>query len=371
MNWKRSASAAILGGAALLAGLAPAQAADDGVAAAKAFVETVTKPNPPWDGPTTGPKAATGKTIVYVSTDQRNGGARGVGEGVEEAAKLLGWNFQLIDGQASVSGRSAAISQAIALKPDAIVYGAVDAAEQAAGAEQAAAEGIIVVGWHATASPGPSESPPLFTNITTDPLQVAQAAASYAIAESDGKAGVVIFTDSVYAIAIRKSDEMKRVIETCGGCKVLSVEDTPLSDVTTRMPQLTTALLQRFGDQWTHALGINDLYFDFMAPSLASAGIPGDGAPHSISAGDGSEVAFQRIRSNEYQVGTVAEPLRLHGWQIVDELNRAFAGEPPSGYVAPAHLFVPSNIEFDGGPRNIYDPENGYQDAYKTIWGVQ
>jgi ribose transport system substrate-binding protein len=63
--------------------------------------------------------------------------------------------------------------------------------------------------------------------------------------------------------------------------------------------------------------------------------------------------------------------LFLHGWQAVDEMNRALAGEAPSGYVAPAHLFVPSNIEFDGGPRNVYDPENGYQDAYKKIWGVQ
>jgi ribose transport system substrate-binding protein len=61
----------------------------------------------------------------------------------------------------------------------------------------------------------------------------------------------------------------------------------------------------------------------------------------------------------------------MHGWQVVDELNRAFAGEEPSGYVAPAHLFVPSNIEHDGGPNNIYDPDNGYQDAYKQIWGVK
>ena len=51
-------------------------------------------------------------------------------------------------------------------------------------------------------------------------------------------------------------------------------------------------------------------------------------------------------------------------------MNRALAGEKPSGYVAPAHLFVPSNIDKDGGPKNTYDPENGYQDAYKKIWGV-
>jgi ribose transport system substrate-binding protein len=50
-------------------------------------------------------------------------------------------------------------------------------------------------------------------------------------------------------------------------------------------------------------------------------------------------------------------------------LNRAFAGEPSSGYVGPVHLFTASNIDKDGGPNNVYDPQNGYQDAYRKIWG--
>jgi ribose transport system substrate-binding protein len=349
----------------------PALAQQDTVAAAKAFVAQVTKPNPPWDGPTTGPKIEPGKTVVYVSTDQRNGGARGVGVGVAEAAKLVGWKYREMDGQGTVSGRSDALNQAIARKPDAIILGAIDATEQSAAVEAAAKQHIVVVGWHSFAKPGPSDKLPVFTNITTDPLQVAKAAASYAIADSDGKAEVVIFTDSAYQIAIAKSDAMAATIKACSTCKVLSVEDTPLADASSRMGPLTTALLQRFGDKWTYGLSINDLTFDFMAPSLASAGVAGNGYPRNISAGDGSESAFERIRADQYQVGTVAEPLRLHGWQLVDEMNRAFAGEKPSGYVAPAHLFTPENIKFDGGPNNIYDPDNGYQDAYKKIWGVK
>lgn len=335
---------------------------------AKAAVEAVSKPNPPWDGPTVGPAAEAGKVIVYVSTDQRNGGARGVGEGVEEAAEVAGWTYSEIDGQGTVSGRSAGLNQAIALQPDVIVLGGIDANEQATAIEDAAGQGITLVGWHASAAPGPHPSLPVFTNITTDPLEVAKAAASYAVADSEGKAGAVIFTDSVYEIAIAKSDAMAEIIEACETCTLLEVVDTPLSDVATRMPPLTTTLLQRHGEAWTYALSINDLTFDFMAPSLVSAGIAGDGQPHSVSAGDGSEVAFQRIRQGEYQVGTVAEPLRLHGWQIIDEANRALNGEPESGYVAPAHLFLPGNVEFDGGDRNIYDPDNGYTDIYTNIW---
>ena len=106
-----------------------------------------------------------------------------------------------------------------------------------------------------------------------------------------------------------------------------------------------------------------------MAPALSAAGIKGDGNPISISAGDGSEVAFQRIRSGEYQAGTVAEPLNLQGWQIVDEANRALNKQKESGFVALPHLFVPSNIKADGGPKNTYDPDNGYRDVYAKIWG--
>jgi ribose transport system substrate-binding protein len=350
--------------------VAACPAAADAVSDAKAFVEKVTKPNPPWDGPMSGPKAIKGKTIVYVSADQRNGGARGVGEGVKEAADKVGWTVRILDGQGTVSGRSSALNQAIASKPDAIVLGAIDGTEQASAAEEAAKQGIVVLGWHSYATPGPHSKLPIFTNITTDPLQVAKAAASYAVADSDGKAGAVIFTDSVYEIAVAKSNAMADVIKACSTCKLLEVIDTPLSDVATRMPQLTTSLLQRHGKNMTYALSINDLTFDFMAPSLASAGIAGNGYPRNISAGDGSEVAFQRIRQGEYQVGTVAEPLRLHGWQIIDEANRAFNKEKPSGYVAPAHLFLPSNIKSDGGPKNTYDPENGYTDSYLKIWNA-
>lgn len=368
MKTMSTSTLALLGFAALALAGTPALA--DAASDAKAYVEKVSKPNPPWDGPTTGPKAAQGKTIVYVSSDQRNGGARGVGEGVEEAAGKLGWTVRVLDGQGSVSARSSALNQAIASKPDAIILGGVDATEQASAIEEANDQGIKVLGWHAYAKAGPHDSLPIFTNITTDPLEVAKAAASYAVAESDGKAGAVIFTDSVYEIAIAKSNAMAEVIKACSTCKLLEVVDTPLADASTRMPPLTTALLQRYGDQWTYGLSINDLTFDFMAPSLAAAGISGDGNPRNISAGDGSAAAFQRIQQEEYQVGTVAEPLRLHGWQIVDEANRAFAGEKDSGYVAPAHLFLPSNIDKDGGPKGIYDPDNGYTDAYLKIWGA-
>lgn len=89
----------------------------------------------------------------------------------------------------------------------------------------------------------------------------------------------------------------------------------------------------------------------------------------NVAAGDGSESAYQRIRAKQFQAVTVAEPLNLQGWQLVDELNRAFAKAPWSGYVSPLHVVTSENVEFDGGPKNSFDPDNGYRDQYKKIWG--
>ena len=66
---------AVLAVGASLTALSASMAAADAVADAKAVVEALSKPNPPWDGPASGPTAEAGKTIVYVSTDERNGGA--------------------------------------------------------------------------------------------------------------------------------------------------------------------------------------------------------------------------------------------------------------------------------------------------------
>ncbi len=324
-----------------------------------------------WDGPTSGPKAAAGKKIVFVAADLKNGGILGASEGVKEAAAAAGWTVTVIDGQGSVSGRTAAMNQALTLKPDGIVAGGFDTKEQQVAFDAAAKSGAIVVGWHSGTRPGPEPEAGIFANVTTSPLDVSDTAAYEAIADSKGKAGVVIFTDSQYEIAVFKAKAMEAAIKKCGGCTVLEYVDSPIAESSQRMPQLTTTLLQKYGDKWTYSLAINDLYFDFMGPSLAAAGKQGDGPPKAISAGDGSESAFQRIRAKQYQMATVPEPLNEQGWQLVDELNRGFNKAPSTGFISNIHLVTADNIAFDGGPKNIFDPDNGYREQYKKIWGVK
>ena len=354
--------------AALLLAAVSARA-DDIVAQAKAVVAKATAPASAWDGPTTGPKAAAGRFIVYVAADLRNGGIQENSVGVKQAAARIGWKLRIIDGQGSVDGIASAYGQAIALKPDGIVIGGFDGLQSASITQRAAAQDIKVVSWHGGPKPGPMPAAGLFANVTSDSSRVAETAADYAIAQSDGHAGVVILTDSSYAIALAKARNMEAQIRTCAGCTVLAFLDTPLAETSTRVPPLTTATLQRYGQKWTYTLAINDLYYDFMGPPLSSAGRDPAGPPSNISAGDGSKSAYERIRDKQYQSATVPEPLILQGWQVVDELNRALSGAPPSGYVAPIHLVTADNVDKDGGKDDMYDPANGYRDAYARIWG--
>jgi len=348
---------------------AHAQSSDPVLTKAKAFVATAAAKADKWTGPTTGPKAQAGKSIVYVSSDQRNGGAQGVGAGVQEASKAIGWTVRVLDGRGTVSGHADALGQAIALKPSAIILGGFDAAEQADLLEQANKAGIVMVGWHAGAAAGPITSPRVFTNVTTSATATAEAAAYYAIAQSGGKAGVVIFTDSAYAIALAKSDAMAKIIKQCKGCTLLETRVQSLGSATKDMPTVTASLLQKYGTKWNYSLGINDLYFDGMLPALTAAGINPTGQLSNISAGDGSQSAYQRIRTGQYQDATIPEPVNLQGWQLVDELNRAFAGQKPSGFSIPVHIVTKANVAYDGGDKDSFDPQNSYKAQYRKIWG--
>lgn len=341
---------------------------DPFVAEAQARVEAATAPVTDWDGPTTGPMAVPDQMIIYIASDLRNGGVLGVSEGVVEAGAAIGWEVRVLDGRGSVSGRGDAFEEALAQNPDGIVLGGFDALEHQDYVNLADEQGIPVVGWHAAADPGPISGTPVFANISTDSNEVAEIAALYAVAQSNGEAGVIIFTDSNFSVALAKSDAMAAVIEQCSGCSLLSIEDVSLADAALAMPARVTELLDQHGAAWGYSLGINDLYFDFGGSALELAGIDPSSPPYSLSAGDGSVSAYERIRASSYQVGTVPEPLKLHGWQVVDELNRAMSGQPWSGYVTPVHLVTADNIEFDGGPNNLYDPNNNYQNAYQSIW---
>ncbi len=265
------------------------------------------------------------------------------------------------------AGRERAAADVLAWAPDGLILVGADAQVMKPLLMPLANRGVPMVGWHVGPEAGPLADNPVAVNISTDPLAVARVTASAAVVDSGGGAGVVIFTDSNFGIAMAKANAMADLIRSCKGCALLEMRDVAISRCAEEMPRVTRELLARYGKRFAYALAINDIYFDYAVPELIKAGQAGQEI-RFLSAGDGSPSAFMRIQAGAFQTGTVAEPLNVHGWQLVDELNRLLAGRPVSGHIVPVHLVTPENIAHDGGPRLQYDPDNGYRETYRRIW---
>lgn len=341
--------------------------AADIVTTAKAFVANSLAAKAGFTPPSMGATAQKkdSAVIACVASDLSNGGVTGSIAGIKEAAAHLGWTVKVYDGQGTVSGRTAAMNAAITAKPDAIILCGTDATEQTAQVAAANAANIPCFGWHATPSVGASLG--LKMNATTDPLVVSREAADYAIAKSGKtKFGAVLFTDSEYQIAIKKSDAIKAELKKDPYATVLETKDSPIAATSAQMPAIIASMLQKYGKKFTYFLGINGAYANGAAPALQSAGISPTGAPFAIAAGDGDSAELDRIRTNKYQLATVAEPLYLQGWQIVDAINDTLAGVAIPSFVPAPGLIDHSNVPFG----TIFDPASGYRAIYLKTWGV-
>jgi ribose transport system substrate-binding protein len=317
-----------------------------------------------WEGPIDGPKLQKNKKIVFIASNMADAGNAGVYAGMKEATTGSGWELLLIDCRGQCQSPNM-VNQALDMKAAGIVLAGVDAASQVKGITAAEKAKVPVVGWHANVKPGPVEG--LFTNVTTNAKESAQIAALYGVVESNTKAGIVLFTDSSNPYMTAKSSAIIEIIKQCESCRLLSVEELPMFEAYKKMLPTVDSLIKKHGAKWTHAIAVNDMYFDVMERADVAA-LLANNKLQGLSAGDGSTSAYKRIRTNNIQIGTVPEPLFEHGWQVVDELNRAFSGVAPSGFVTQVHLVTNQNIAYDGGQKNMFDPASDFRGHYQRYW---
>lgn len=309
--------------------------------------------DPPPDGP---------KRVVFLAQDFRNGGITAVYRGFEQACRELGWTLNLVNGEGDRTTIRRLFDQALRTDTDAVVLGGFDEADIADRLAAAAGPAPVLVGWHASSRHGAKSS--LFTNVSTDPDMVADMAAAFVTLSPGPYAGVVIFNDARFDIANVKTLRMREALSRCARCELLAVEDIPISSAAKEVPAALEKLQRRFGARWTHVLAINDVYMDSMSFPLRSLG---RGDIVGIAAGDGSRTALSRIRSGRsQQLATIAEPTGLQGWQLADELRRAFARQPPSGRVA-RPIAVTTELLHQLGQQEV-DGALPYRAEYRQQW---
>jgi ribose transport system substrate-binding protein len=378
---RRTILAAALIGAGLLSGHAMAQGSTRAepfpawpdpvinptmtVDEAKAIVAERTKPQTEWKGPTDGPKAPQGDfTIAYVSPDQSYTPHVLWGKGVEEGAKALGWKVMTFNGQGTVSGTLAAMQQALASNPTAIITPA-DANALQKPIKEAIARHIPVIGIHATAFPGPSPELGLYHNIVSNPAEIGQTEAAYVIAMSNGTAKNIHMVDNSYAIARFKAKATVTPIENCPGCKMLETVNMPLGDASARMQSVISGLLARYGDSWWMTTCCDGYYTNAAAALRASGASP---EKIKLVGADAPPSAYDMIRKGGFEVASVPEPSSLFGYEAVDAVIHAMVGQEPAHFIQPTFLIVKENVDSEGGDKNEFVPSNNFACHYMNIW---
>jgi ribose transport system substrate-binding protein len=351
--------------AALFAGMTTAAFAQDAfVAEAIAATESRSKPQTEWLGPTTGPKAEAGTRIVYISSDQTNALSAQYGKFLQDAGSQIGWEVTVIDGKATAANWITAFNQALALNPDGIAM-TLQSPSVTGPLEAAAAAGIPVVGMHSTSLPGPSEEFHLFNNISSDPDETGRALVDWAVAESNGTARIIAIGDNIYPISIVKTDAMVDQVAKCSGCTLIANENIPAANVSAQMGGIMTSWVLNYEKPF-YALSVGDFWFDFATPALHTGNVPMEDV--RLGAADGTPQAYQRVRDGDYQHITIPEPIEMHSWQAIAELNRAIHSEPPTTFVQPVYVVTSANIGAEGGPDNTFTPSNNFKDHYLKIW---
>jgi ribose transport system substrate-binding protein len=336
------------------------------VAEAKKLVSELESTTTKWDGPKTGPKAATGKSIAYVTCTSTTPVCVEAGEAVQEIGDKLGWNVTVVSGNKGTQQEvTEAWNQALALKPDGIINAATDATANKQSLIEAEKLGIPVVGILSTAKPGDASDVNEFANVSQDPTEIGNAQAMYAIAESNGEAKVAIDGVAGYEISKQKTDQMQKVIGECEGCEELTYNGADLSSFEADTPQLISGWVSKYGPEFW-VLTVADALVTPMVTPLRQGQVPTDGV--KIIGSDGSPEAYERIRAGEYQVASIPQSPAQLGYQAVDELNRAFAGEKPTGFAQPLHLVTADNVEENGGDENKYSGTEGFEEQYEAIW---
>ncbi len=73
---------------------------------AKDYIAKVDRAGDPWTGPTTGPKARARSWSSTSRPISATAARRASATAPQEAAKAMGWDFRILDGQGSVPGRA-------------------------------------------------------------------------------------------------------------------------------------------------------------------------------------------------------------------------------------------------------------------------
>jgi ribose transport system substrate-binding protein len=341
-------------------------------AVAKHFKGTLRQPD------ATARPAAKGKKIVVISSGQASISSSIPSNAAAEAAKAIGWQVTVYDGQLNPSLAVGLVRQAVNSGADGIVLDAIDCPLAKSALQEAKARGIKVVPIYAYDCNDPiygGTDAPLFNGIINYGADAAKdidqytkdagaAQADAVIYATHGHAKVIAFNDPEVTVLRYTAQGFLDEMAKCGGCQVVAKVDFTGVELGPALQQkVSTALLQHpeanaVKSPFTAAslLGIS--------PAVAQSGRSAD---IYVMGGEGFQPELDLLR-NDHGISAVnLTPSDWTGWAAVDSLNSFFIGQQPADSgLGQVLIDKHHNLPASGA----YVPAIDFKAAYKKAWQV-
>ncbi|QAY59835.1 hypothetical protein ET475_07405 [Microbacterium protaetiae] len=318
--------------------------------------------------PIEGVDADKGGTLYYIPITQQSPEFAVDQAGVEAAAAAVGMSVQVCDGKGTPTEVSACIDHATNAKAAGIILDAVPydiAANSIAAAQKA---GIpVVIGNQLADDRHPST--PTFTYTAVSGSAQQEALARWVIADSDGKANVLMNVTTDGQSQIQYAADGKKVFaDECSGCTVATNEVSSANF--SQVPSSTSSALLKNSD--TDYLIVE--FAQFLQATQSGVQNAGASGRITLAAGSASLNDIKAVASGSVGAAT-AQASAFVGWMYVDATLRLIAGQSVPEYTIPIRLFTKDTMgdvqltEAAQESGEWFGPTT-FTDEFKKLWGV-
>lgn len=319
-------------------GTSPVAGSSDTSAAQKVLDEAQAKVTK-FDFPTEQVAAPKDKFVVGIPCSYSAEGCKRSVDGVADAAKHLGWRYQMIDPAGDPEKMRAAVKTAIQIHADAIVLGAIPPNIIKDSLAAARSAGIKVINMLLPAVEGTSDA-----NVGSDWVQGGRWNAAYITVATKGAGKVISINDPEFDSVVQWhqgfTDGLK---ELCSGCQIVKDTSFQIANLQTQVPTDFQAILQAnptANAVWT-AYDPVALAIDPVIKRSAQNG------KMTVVSQNGDPGALQAIKAGDQPFkATIGVSVEWQSYAAVDQIVRLFDGN------------LPGNLKTINVPQKLISAEN-------------
>ncbi|GAA3704852.1 substrate-binding domain-containing protein [Arthrobacter ginkgonis] len=286
---------------------------------------------------------------------------RGV-DAVAEAAKELGWRYQMIDPAGDPDKMRAAVRTAIQLKADGIFLGATPPAVVKDDVAAARAAGIKVVNMY---EPAPEDFADA-NSLQDHPLAGRWNAAYLAVATQGGAKVITINDPEFVSVVEWNQGFVDGLKELCSTCEITKEINFQIANLQTQVPTEFQAVLQANPTA-------NAVWAAYDPVALAITPVikrsPQDGKI-SIVSHNGDAAALDAIKAGDQPFkGSVGYSIEWQSYAAVDQMIRLFAGNLPEELKL---VNVPEKLLTQESITTVpWDGDLDWKSEYKKLWKTE